>query len=657
MEIPQSLRQTRLWGVARRLRRAAGRISTWIAGSGGSVEDRVPEFTPGQPAATWPESQRQPYTLVAPAARIEATQRGRSSKTPTVSVIMPTWNRGQLIARAIESLLWQTASDWECIIIDDGSTDGTRQVIDRYLKDERFRYFYKEHENCSRARNFGLRQARGEIITYLDTDNVWLPHYLSAVIDAFNQNPDINAMYACQIVEERAESSKYFFRGEPFNYQKALKGNYIDLNVFAHRRKLVESLGGFDDQLARLSDWDMVLRYGAREKIAVLPILGGVYYWSRQDGVSQQESFAYNRYLVEAKQITPIREKVKVLYALWHYPQLSESYIEAEIQTVRKLGVDVEVWSECGVSAPFPSQVPVHRGTLQEAVEAVRPDVVHTHWLHMARKYAPMIKEKGLAVTVRGHSFEFTENLVKELDQDELIQAIYLYPHRAALFPRTSKKIKSMPVAFNPDLYRPSKNKNRRLVMRTGAGLPTKDLPCFIETAKLCPDHQFLLVLAYAFQREDYTDEIIEMNRRAGSPVEVRVNLQYEEMSRLMSEAGIYMHTADPGQPFGMAVSISEAMATGCYVLLRRRPETYAYAENVASYYDTPEEAAELIKRTMQWSEADWVAAQVRAVDHAYERFVSTRVLQALVSDWCEIAAARRLALAGVRSPSAHLFR
>jgi glycosyltransferase involved in cell wall biosynthesis len=570
---------------------------------------------------------------------------------------MPTWNRAQIIGRAIESLLSQTASNWECIIIDDGSTDDTRQVIDRYLKDERFRYLYKEHENCARARNLGLRQAKGEIVTYLDTDNVWLPHYLSAVIDAFNQNPDINAMYACQIVEERGDSSKYFFRGEPFNYQKLLDGNYIDLNVFAHRRKLVESLGPFDDQLARLSDWDMILRYGAREKIAVLPILGGVYYWSRQDGVSAQESLAYNRYLVEAKQISPIREKVKVLYALWHYPQLSESYIEAEIQTVRKLGVDVEVWSECGVSAPFPSEVPVHRGTLQEAVEEVHPDVVHTHWLHMARKYGPMIKEKGLAVTVRGHSFEFTENLVKELDQDPVIQAIYLYPHRAALFPRTSRKVKSMPVAFNPDLYRPSKNKNRRLVMRTGAGLPTKDLPCFLETAKLCPDHHFLLVLAYAFQREDYTDEIIEMNRRAGSPVEVRVNLQYEEMSRLMSEAGIYMHTADPRQPFGMAVSISEAMATGCYMLLRRRPETYAYAENVASYYDTPEEAADLIKRTMQWTESDWLATQVRSVDHAYERFVSTRVLQTLVSDWCEIAAARKLALAGVRSPSAHLLR
>lgn len=646
-----------MWRLAQRLKRIAVRLGRVAAGNDGSGQHPLSGAAAEQSPGVSPPGQRHPYTLLAPAPRVDATQRNQYSRTPAVSVIMPTWNRAQIIGRAIESLLSQTASNWECIIIDDGSTDDTRQVIDRYLKDERFRYLYKEHENCARARNLGLRQAKGEIVTYLDTDNVWLPHYLSAVIDAFNQNPDINAMYACQIVEERGDSSKYFFRGEPFNYQKLLDGNYIDLNVFAHRRKLVESLGPFDDQLARLSDWDMILRYGAREKIAVLPILGGVYYWSRQDGVSAQESLAYNRYLVEAKQISPIREKVKVLYALWHYPQLSESYIEAEIQTVRKLGVDVEVWSECGVSAPFPSEVPVHRGTLQEAVEEVHPDVVHTHWLHMARKYGPMIKEKGLAVTVRGHSFEFTENLVKELDQDPVIQAIYLYPHRAALFPRTSRKVKSMPVAFNPDLYRPSKNKNRRLVMRTGAGLPTKDLPCFLETAKLCPDHHFLLVLAYAFQREDYTDEIIEMNRRAGSPVEVRVNLQYEEMSRLMSEAGIYMHTADPRQPFGMAVSISEAMATGCYMLLRRRPETYAYAENVASYYDTPEEAADLIKRTMQWTESDWLATQVRSVDHAYERFVSTRVLQTLVSDWCEIAAARKLALAGVRSPSAHLLR
>jgi len=97
-----------------------------------------------------------------------------------------------------------------------------------------------------------------------------------------------------------------------------------------------------------------------------------------------------------------------VLYALWHYPQLSESYVRTEIAAVRKMGVEVEVWSEEDVSAPFSSDVPVHRGTLRDALALVKPDLVHAHWLDMAEKYSADVQAAGLPLTVRGHGFEFS---------------------------------------------------------------------------------------------------------------------------------------------------------------------------------------------------------------------------------------------------------
>src|SRR5207248_1776978 len=83
----------------------------------------------------------------------------------------------------------------------------------------------------------------------------------------------------------------------------------------------------------------------------------------------------------ESKRIRHAGKPLKALYALWEYPQLSESYIRTEIRAVRQLGVEVEVWSEEDVAAPFESEVPVHRGSLTEAIARFKPDVDHTHWL------------------------------------------------------------------------------------------------------------------------------------------------------------------------------------------------------------------------------------------------------------------------------------
>lgn len=550
-----------------------------------------------------------------------------------VSIVMPAWNRRDIIQRAIKSALSQCYQNWELIIVDDGSTDGTREALERYLMDPRLRYIYQDHRNIAAARNKGLAIAQGEIITYLDTDVVWFPGYLSNIVAAFAEDEELEAVYAAQLVEDAKESFSYV-RYEEFDYDKLCQENYIDLNVFAHRRLLSEREGGFDEKLDRLIDWDLILRYTKHGKVRRLPALGGIYTYGRSDQVSKTRSLQRNSYLIESKRIRHAGKPLKALYALWEYPQLSESYIRTEIRAVRQLGVEVEVWSEEDVAAPFESEVPVHRGSLTEAIVRFKPDVVHTHWLHMVEKFSQQVKRAGLPLTVRGHGFEFTTEIVAKLDKETIVRGIYLFPHHAERCRSSSGKVRAMQVAFDSDLYYPCEEKDRRTVMRTGCALPTKDYETFFRTAQLCPDHHFLLVVCHGLLVEEYLNEVIRESKKFGDLVEIKVDVQHEEMSELMRRAGIYLHTTDPNEPFGMPISISEAMATGSYIIGRQLPASASYIGEAGKLYRTPEEAAELIRETRQWADGEWRQAYVCSVDRAYRNFAHTKVVGPMVEHW-----------------------
>lgn len=561
-----------------------------------------------------------------------------------VSIIMPTWNRGDVIEKAIQSLLDQTYPHWECIIVDDGSTDGTPEKLKRYFNNPRFRYFYQEHRNGSAARNLGLSQARGEIVAYLDTDNVWFAHYLAIVVSAFSSDDTLQSVYTAQIIFDQ-ESLFAYIRCEPFDrealHDALRREGYIDMNVFAHRRQLFQRYGGFDERLDRFEDWDLILRYTEHEKTKCLPALGGIYNIGLPDQVSRINNYAYNRYLIESKKHRPVRPPLKVLYVLWHYPQLSESYVRTEIIGVRKLGVEVEVWAEENSSAQFESEVPIHRGSLREAIDRVKPDLIHTHWLNMAERYAPDLKESSLPLTVRGHGFEFSVELVDRLNQNSRIESVYLFPHFADQYSSANGKIKRLPVTFNPDLYYPSQEKDRKLVLRVGCALPSKDYKGFMETARLCPQYRFVLVLCRAHRFEFYADEFIELNKKLGHPVDLRINMQHEDLADLVRQAGIYMHTAyvngSEATPIGMPISIAEAMAAGCYILGRRCSALAYYIQNAGKLYDTPEEAVALIREVENWRDREWQEAARHSIDRAYGNFVDVHVLEALVNDWRKI--------------------
>lgn len=184
-----------------------------------------------------------------------------------VSIIMPTYNRGYIIGRAIESVLGQTYKDFELLIIDDGSTDNTQEVVKGY-SDSRIRYEWHGHRGVSSARNQGLSLAAGGEIAYLDTDCSWRPKFLEVMKKVLNERPEVEMVYCTyELIYQTFRNGEWqdtgrTIKGEPYDYQKLLRRNFIELCTILHRRECLRKIGGFDERLACLVDWDLFIRLG-----------------------------------------------------------------------------------------------------------------------------------------------------------------------------------------------------------------------------------------------------------------------------------------------------------------------------------------------------------------------------------------------------------
>lgn len=118
------------------------------------------------------------------------------STNAVISVIICTYNRMRLLPRAIESLQHQTIAEWEGIIIDDGSTDSTRSVVENVVDtDSRFRYFYQENGGLTSARNAGIARASAPLLTFLDSDDRYEPEHLELRLKMFQQHPDLDLLF------------------------------------------------------------------------------------------------------------------------------------------------------------------------------------------------------------------------------------------------------------------------------------------------------------------------------------------------------------------------------------------------------------------------------------------------------------------------------
>jgi len=208
------------------------------------------------------------------------------------SVIMPAYNRKWCISRAVNAALAQTHQNFEIIIVDDGSSDGTENELREKFHDEitsgKIVYVpLPRNGGVSRARNVGLSFATSEWVTYADSDNEMRPYFLSMMANSIMANPDKDTVYGRMI-----NVNSGLIVGKPFEQGDIVKGNFIDLGVFAHRRSLVSRYGGFDDSLRRLVDWDLIVRYTRHKDPAYIDrIILDYVDDERNDRISVKESY------------------------------------------------------------------------------------------------------------------------------------------------------------------------------------------------------------------------------------------------------------------------------------------------------------------------------------------------------------------------------
>jgi glycosyltransferase involved in cell wall biosynthesis len=183
------------------------------------------------------------------------------SSSPLVSIVVPTYNRGLFIAEMIESVCYQTYSNWELIIIDDGSTDNTEQIVKPYIS-EKIHYRRLAHVGRSYARNLGLNISKGSFIAYLDSDDLFLPTKIEKQIQWLLKNPSTAMVYTSALIID--DNGDYI----PAVYYASASGNIyekvalfvpvtITLPSVMIRREIQDVVGGFDEKLDRFEDTDM----------------------------------------------------------------------------------------------------------------------------------------------------------------------------------------------------------------------------------------------------------------------------------------------------------------------------------------------------------------------------------------------------------------
>jgi glycosyltransferase involved in cell wall biosynthesis len=189
-----------------------------------------------------------------------------ATRTPSVSVVLPTYQRRGLVERAIASVLAQTHRDFELIVIDDGSTDGTEEALASF--GDALRYRWQPNRGVSAARNAGIELARAPVVAFIDSDNQWLPDHLAVVTAVLERHPEAVLASTCRecIAAGAQEPDDAELRDVLPNL--LLRNDVGLISCAAARREAVLAAGGFDERLSVAEDSELWLRLAMRGPFA-----------------------------------------------------------------------------------------------------------------------------------------------------------------------------------------------------------------------------------------------------------------------------------------------------------------------------------------------------------------------------------------------------
>ncbi|MEM4406501.1 MAG: glycosyltransferase [Candidatus Methanomethylicaceae archaeon] len=191
---------------------------------------------------------------------------GNNFALPLVSIIIPTYNCRKWVSEAVDSALSQTYPRCEIIVVDDGSNDGTDLLLQERYGDK-IRYYFQDNKGRSAARNRGLKEAKGEYIQFLDADDLIMPEKIARQVEFLEANRDVDVVYGDVLLflEDDKEDvwpheKRIYYASGRGLLKKMLHEPFLQTVHALYRRKCIEAIGGFDESLKRVEDWEFHLR-------------------------------------------------------------------------------------------------------------------------------------------------------------------------------------------------------------------------------------------------------------------------------------------------------------------------------------------------------------------------------------------------------------
>lgn len=207
---------------------------------------------------------------------------------PLISIIIPTYNRAHILSKTIKSVLEQSYKNFELLICDDGSTDETERLV-KSIKDTRIIYLKQENKGPGAARNLGLKNAKGEIIAFLDSDDEWLPKHLEYCIEFFELYPEADMVYTQNEIvfseDSRRKPEHYSYKKKEIPYIEKKEGFRLYKNLVFNeylqscisatpctvvKKEVFDKIGLFNEDLSSGQDYEMWLRISNKFRIGVI---------------------------------------------------------------------------------------------------------------------------------------------------------------------------------------------------------------------------------------------------------------------------------------------------------------------------------------------------------------------------------------------------
>ena len=190
-----------------------------------------------------------------------------------ISVIIPTYNRKKTLARAIQSVINQSLSPFEILIIDDGSNDGTEEWVKENFQN--IKYIYQNNRGVSSARNIGIENANGDWVAFLDSDDEWLPNKLHEQLKAIESNPEVKFFHTNEIwirngirVNQMKKHKKY----GGYIFEKCLDMCRVSPSSVLIQKEVFDNIGVFDESLRVCEDYDLWLRITSKYPVVFLDV-------------------------------------------------------------------------------------------------------------------------------------------------------------------------------------------------------------------------------------------------------------------------------------------------------------------------------------------------------------------------------------------------